>query len=174
VRDYLSMFSSSQFELDLNTQIDVLPSIEELNQLAGAFRKASFYISLTPEVYSTTTVDAVDIPQYIDKVGNVSFFVSDAQYKAFSQYSKHLIRTTDGWVISEIFQGFQACMSLAKKTFLEFMESPTSSGFKIILEQHPYYWRSLLEYFGLSDSILEVNRQFRSPDEYLIHMMHQG
>jgi hypothetical protein len=166
--NYLSMFSQTRFELELNTQIDVMPTVEELKVIAGAFPKASFYVSLGPTVYSNGTAD---VSEYVQEIENVSFFVSDAQYKAMSQYHDHLVRTTDGWIIPEVFQGLEASMLRARKTFLEFMRSPVSSGFKVILDQRPYYCRHLFNYFGLDDRILHLNRRFRSPDEFLIHRM---
>ena len=172
VSEYRSFFSRNRFNLDLKSQIDVFPDLEDLRILEGAFRSSVFYVSLGNSVYSDRAEAGIDYRQYLDAFDSLKFFVSRAQYDSLrSTYGDRLLSTTDTWRIPELFEGFESSLKRAVASARRFiLEDPRAWPFLLILRNHRAYRRHLIPVLGLEDRELPCAGMRYSQEEYILHL----
>ena len=172
VSEYRSFFSRNRFNLDLKSQIDVFPDLEDLRILEGAFRSSVFYVSLGNSVYSDRAEAGIDYRQYLDAFDSLKFFVSRAQYDSLrSTYGDRLLSTTDTWRIPELFEGFESSLKRAVASARRLiLEDPRAWPFRLILRDHGAYRRRLLPVLGIEDREVRRGGIHYSQEEYILHL----
>jgi hypothetical protein len=171
VSEYTALFSRRRFALDLKSQIDIFPTLEELRVLEGAFRSSVFYVSLGHSVYGDRPEAGIDYRHYLDAFPGLRFFVSRAQADVLRDaYGDRVLPTTDTWRVPELFQGFQPCLERAIASARRFLlDDPRAWAFRLILQEHPAYRRRLLPALGIKAREVGLAGMRYSQAEYILH-----
>jgi hypothetical protein len=172
VSEYREFFSRRRFRLDLRSQIDIFPDLEELRILAGAFRSSLFYVSLGHSVYSERAEPEIDFRRYLDAFDGLKFFVSRAQYESLrGSYGDRLLSTTDTWRVPELFEGFESSLRRAVDSARRFiLDDPRAWAFRRLLRDHPPYRRRLLPALGIDEREVSRVGTHYSQEEYILHL----
>jgi hypothetical protein len=172
VAEYRAFFSRNRFDLDLKSQIDIFPDLEDLRILEGAFRTSVFYVSLGHSVYSDRAEAGIDYRRYLDAFDSLKFFVSRAQHDSLRDaYGNRLLSTTDTWRVPELFEGYDSSLKKAVASARRLiLEDPRSWAFRLILREHGAYRRRLFSALGLEDREVRRVGMHYSQEEYILHL----
>jgi hypothetical protein len=172
VSAYRSFFSRNRFRLDLKSQIDVFPGLEDLRALEGAFRSSVFYVSLGHSVHSDRVEPGIDYRRYLDAFASLKFFGSRAQVDALrGACGDRLLPTTDTWQVPELFEGYEPSLKRAVGSARRFiLDDPRAWPFRRILRDHAAYRRRLFPVLGIEDRRVRRAAMHYSQEEYILHL----